>query len=575
MKILDNTQESILEMERNTLNQLQVLLENFGISKEDLQTLHESIQQADDFFLLVVVGEFNAGKSRLINALLGEPLLKEGVTPTTTAINLIRYGEQPERSGMKNNVNLFFAPVELLKEISIVDTPGTNAIIREHEAITAQFVPRSDLILFITSADRPFTESERLFLEKIHAWGKKIILILNKIDLFETPEDREEVIQFIKDNAQKLLGLTPVIFPVSARDALDAKQGAPEKWNRSQFEALESYITDSLDETGKLKLKLANPIGVGINLACRYTDVIKARLKLLSSDLALITNLEAQIEAYTNEILEDFEYRMTDIEKVLFKMEKRSQTFFNEKMKIFNIFDLTDKKYMRRTFEKEVIADVPSQITLKVDQLIDWMVTRNLQQWHAMSEYLDESRQRLSKSPAAKPSLGNFNLNREMILNTISQKTNTVIEGFDKEQEARKIAEQAQNTVAATAAMEAGAVGLGALITALATTAAADVTGIVLASVMAIIGFLVIPARKKKAIKESNEKISALRIQLIEALREEFTQQIRHSTDQFKSALAPYTRYVRAEHEKLTAFESQITALHATLLTLKTKVEDL
>jgi small GTP-binding protein len=521
------------------------------------------------------VGEFNAGKSRLINALLGESLLKEGVTPTTTTINLIRYGEQPERSGMENNVNLYFAPVELLKEISIVDTPGTNAIIREHEAITNQFVPRSDLILFITSADRPFTESERLFLEKIHAWGKKVILILNKIDLFETPEDREEVIQFIQDNARQLLGISPVIFPVSARDALEAKKGAPEKWEGSQFEALESYINESLDEIGKLKLKLANPIGVGINLANRYGEVIKARLALLSSDLSLIANLDAQINAYTREMLEDFEYRMTDIEKVLFKMEKRSQQFFNEKMKIFNIFDLTDKKYMRRTFEKEVIADVPKQISLKVDQLIDWMVTRNLEQWHIMNEYLDESRQRLSTSPAAKPSLGNFNLNREMILNTVTQKTNTVIEGFDKKQESSKIAEQAQNTVAATAAMEVGAVGLGALITALATTAAADVTGIVLASVMAIIGFLVIPARKKKAIKESSEKISALRIQLIEALSEEFTKQIQQSTNQFKSALAPYTRYVRAEYEKLTSYDSEITTLQSTLLTLKAKVEDL
>jgi predicted GTPase len=51
--------------------------------------------------------------------------------------------------------------------MSIVDTPGTNAIVREHEALTSQFVPRSDLVLFITSADRPFTESEKIFLQHI------------------------------------------------------------------------------------------------------------------------------------------------------------------------------------------------------------------------------------------------------------------------------------------------------------------------------------------------------------------------------------------------------------------------
>ena len=66
------------------------------------------------------------------------------------------------------------APVEMLREINIVDTPGTNAVRREHEALTREFVPRSDLVLFITSADRPFTESERAFLQSIREWGKKV-----------------------------------------------------------------------------------------------------------------------------------------------------------------------------------------------------------------------------------------------------------------------------------------------------------------------------------------------------------------------------------------------------------------
>ena len=75
-----------------------------------------------------------------------------------------------------------------------MDTPGTNAIIREHEEITTQFIPRSDLILFVTSADRPYTESERQFLEKIQAWGKKIVLVINKIDILEGAEAVKEII---------------------------------------------------------------------------------------------------------------------------------------------------------------------------------------------------------------------------------------------------------------------------------------------------------------------------------------------------------------------------------------------
>ena len=70
-----------------------------------------------------------------------------------------------------------------------MDTPGTNAVLREHEALTREFVPRSDLVLFVTSADRPFTESERAFLEAIRDWGKKIVVVVNKIDILETEDD--------------------------------------------------------------------------------------------------------------------------------------------------------------------------------------------------------------------------------------------------------------------------------------------------------------------------------------------------------------------------------------------------
>ena len=97
-----------------------------------------------------------------------------------------------------------------------MDTPGTNAIIREHEAITSEFVPRSDLVLFVTSADRPFTETERVFLEQVRGWGKKVIIVINKIDILEGEPQLEEVRAFVADNARALLGVSPEIFP-SAR----------------------------------------------------------------------------------------------------------------------------------------------------------------------------------------------------------------------------------------------------------------------------------------------------------------------------------------------------------------------
>ena len=164
-------------------------------------TLERSISQLDDLFLLVMVGEFNAGKSAVINALLGEKLLKEGVTPTTSQINILRFGPEAERRPVEEGHEVITLPVELLSEVSIVDTPGKNAIIRQHEELTRHFVPRADLVLFITSVDRPFTESERRFMEQISDWGKKVVIVLNKVDLLQDVEELAQVETFEMENA--------------------------------------------------------------------------------------------------------------------------------------------------------------------------------------------------------------------------------------------------------------------------------------------------------------------------------------------------------------------------------------
>jgi ribosome biogenesis GTPase A len=97
MHILTDAQESLLKDARILLNDLRASLIQFGATSEDHETLAQSIHQLDELFLLVVVGEFNSGKSAFINALLGQKILKEGVTPTTTQINVLRYGETQER----------------------------------------------------------------------------------------------------------------------------------------------------------------------------------------------------------------------------------------------------------------------------------------------------------------------------------------------------------------------------------------------------------------------------------------------------------------------------------------------
>jgi|SRR5215217_1629414 len=167
MQSLDKRWRGIVDRERTLLERLVKFLEDFGALSEDSSLVRRKLADVEELFLLVVGGEFNSGKSAFINSLLGVTLAEEGVTPTTDRITVLRYGEQPAEHERREGILEKEHPSEFLRLVAIVDTPGTNAIIRHHEELSRGFVPRSDLVLFVTSADRPFTESEREYLELI------------------------------------------------------------------------------------------------------------------------------------------------------------------------------------------------------------------------------------------------------------------------------------------------------------------------------------------------------------------------------------------------------------------------
>ena len=573
MRILSETQENLLTEERALLSNLRVALVKFGATEEDQKTLEDSIAQLDDFFLLVVVGEFNAGKSAFINALLGQTILREGVTPTTTRVNVLRHGDAETRQVESEHLHILTAPVELLENLSIVDTPGTNAIIREHEIITNRFVPRADLVLFVTSADRPFSESERAFLERIRDWGKKVIVVLNKVDLLQSDTDLTEVETFIRENAQKLLGIAPEIFPVSARLALQAKQGQPQLWEQSRFEPLETYIQRNLDEESRVRLKLLNPLGVGEHLVGRYLEVVNERLDLLQEDFSALEDIERQLKIYEEDMRRDFEFRMSDIEKILYEMEERGQDYFDDTIRLARVVDLMKKERIQREFEQKVITDVPTQIDVRVGEMIDWLVESDLRQWQAVTEHLAERRREHKERIVGGSGVGAFHSERERLLDGVGRAAREVVEGYDKTREAQKIAADVQSAVAAAAVLEIGAVGLGVIITTIATTVALDVTGILMASGLAILGLFIIPAKRRQAKKEMRTKIAEMRETLIKSLREQFNREIQRSLRNIEDAIAPYSRFVRAEREKLTETSESLTAFKEQMERLRGRIE--
>ncbi|MCX6046496.1 MAG: dynamin family protein [Chloroflexi bacterium] len=593
-RLLTQEQDQLLRQERDLLEELRVHLARLDAAEEDLALLKRSLQQMDEFFLLVVVGEFNAGKTAFLNALLGSRLLQEGVTPTTDNIHVLRYGESFNQQPNGDDYLLIQVPVDWLREVSLVDTPGTNAVIQRHQQITEHFVPRSDLVLFVTSADRPFSESERTFLEHIRQWGKKIVIIVNKIDLMPEAADRQQILDFVRTNARNLLGVEPQIFAVSTRLALQAKQDAKtaaplvadsvftsghppidsELWAASQFGPLEHFITEQLDATERLRLKLENPLGIATRLLDRYQQVIDNRLELLKGDVQTLDVIDEQVAAYESDMRRDFKYQLSHVDNILYEMAERGDRFFDESMRLGRIFDLINSAKLRGDFEREVIANTGRQIESQVSELIDWIVDKDYAQWRAVMEYLNRRAKQHSEQMVGEVG-SNFESTRQNLLASVGREAQHVVDSYDREAESLKLVQEVQRAIIQTAAVEVGALGLGALLVVLMHTTLLDFTGVLGASAIAALGLYVLPYRRAKIKTDLRERIGQLREQLNTAMSRQFEKEMSDSIQRLREAIAPYTRFVRVERDKLEQLDNSLQTVETQVAQIRSTVKKL
>jgi small GTP-binding protein len=577
LRVLDRRQEALVERERALLGRLADFLVGFGAPGEDVEISRRALSDLEELFLLVIVGEFNSGKSAFVNALLGAEVSKEGVTPTTDTITLLRYADEPEERERRDGVLERGHPNEFLREVAIVDTPGTNAIIRHHEELSRGFVPRSDLVIFVTSSDRPLTESERGYLELVRDWGKKIVLVVNKADLLGEEEKVAQVRRFVEEGLRSALGLSPPIFFVSSLLARRGK-AATSAMERdalmgvSGFGDLEAYIHDLLDEEGRVRLKLQSPLGPVEELARRYRGAVEERLNLLEEDFRTSENVEAQLALYREDMERDFEARLAEIENIVLKMAERGDEWLEENIRLLNVRELFREEKVRRRFEREVVADTEGLIDERVDELVDWMVERNYRQWRTVVEYVERRRNARYDEEMIGEVRDHFEHDRGKLLRSVGKTAQDVVGGYDRERESELLANSIQTAVARTAAIEAGALGIGAVVVALATTRFLDATGVIAAAIIAGYGLFVLPNRRRKARQDFREKTDALRRRLGEVVRRQFETELSRSVEGMREAIAPYTRFVRTEHARMSRAGEDLAGIDDEVQALKGEI---
>ncbi|HZQ05123.1 MAG TPA: dynamin family protein [Anaerolineae bacterium] len=565
--ILTDAQADLLRQEKKYLTDLYATLSELKRQPADLDALQDAIVRLEELFLIVVVGEFNAGKSALINALLGTKVLEEGAIPTTTRVTLVRYGDAVSQSVSPEDIAQVTYPLELLKEINIVDTPGTNAVIRKHEELTRDFIPRSDLVLFVTSADRPFTESERQFIEHIREWGKKIVLVINKRDLLEDEKSTQEVKRFVASNATSILGVTPELFFVSAkREYVDGKLSGG-------MEELNQYIRSWLDQSARLKVKFSTPLGVAEQMLKRSEANLKQEQDQLAQDIETAEHVEHEVESYEKEIRGELEPRIAEVDNLLYRLEARGVDFFDQNIRLTKITDLARGDKFRAMFEQQVLTGVPQEIDNRTRAVVDWLVEKDLREWQNVLTYLQ--RRKISSDELVGQVTTTFDMRRQALLTAATEAAQNVVASYDAEKESREIGAHVENAVAQTALAEAGAVGLGTLVTVAVTSAAFDVTGILLAGVIAVLGLFIIPYKRQQAKDRFKEKIQDLRTRLGNVLRAQFNAEADRTITRIKEGVAPYVRYIRGEKERLVATDAKLVNARNGLQSLQERVERL
>jgi hypothetical protein len=345
-------------------------------------------------------------------------------------------------------------------------------------------------------------------------------------------------------------------------------------WAASRFGPLEEYIFTTLDEEGRVRLKLLSPLGVGERITGKYLQVADERLTILRDDLATIDNIERQLATYQEDMRRQFAYHLTRVENVIARMLQRGDAFFEETIRIGRVFDLLNKDKIRGDFERQVVANTEEQIDTVVDELIDWMVEQDLRIWQSVTDYIDRRRLTQYEEGLIGEIGGQFRYDRRSLLESVTKRTQEEVDRYDLDAEANQLAESVRNAVATVAVAEAGAVGLGALVVAAASTVAIDVTGILAASLLAGLGLFVLPNKRRQAKRDFHAKAEELEQRLVEVMREQFEHELARSMDRVREAIAPYTRFVRSQYDHLELMRTELTAVDNDMRALRHRIGD-
>lgn len=483
--------------------------------------LHTLRTQLDQPFAIFICGEFNSGKSSLINSLAGEVVAEVGVLPTTREIQTAESRRFP---------GLVF-----------VDSPGTNSISAGHEEVTSRYLERSDFVLFVTSIERPLSDSEVRFLEIVtKRWSRPIIVAVNKCDQLEDADIRK-VVEFVRSGLAARLGVEPAIYPVSAKSNVGVRE-------------LENALVSLLSGREKVFAKLLAPL----NTATVYLRDIAGRLHSAQERCRRELETFDQIRDRCRRRLRESDIYLEGVTakgRALFEdLSRRIGHLIDERFGFFDI--LRAKVFGREQRMRGAVLDILEQMSFETR--VSAVTSEAAERVMTVKALLLGDVGELVRG-AALPERGLV----------ITGAANSSIDATKIAEDLRRASEAGMNKFLALSGA-AAASGIGAKI---AVASTFEATAMVLMVALGAVSLRMFPREKRKVKEKIESDFRALADNFASSLSREMTAVLSDVTNSISSAYEDDETRARAEIGRLETLTTRVTASEALATDVRRQVE--
>ncbi|MFK7770755.1 MAG: dynamin family protein [Saprospiraceae bacterium] len=543
------------------------------ISHSELEKVVSDLRnRINEPFMFVIVGEVKVGKSSFVNALLGsgKEICKVSPAPMTDTIQQIIYGEKEETIMVSPFLKKITQPVEILKEIAIVDTPGTNTIVDQHQEITERFIPASDLIVFVFESKNPYRQSAWDFFNFIHDdWRKKIIFVLQQKDLMPE-EDLQVNIKGVHDYAVKKGIVNPNIFAVSAKLELENNHEA------SGYLPLRDFIKENITGGKAPGLKLQNNIATSKNINERISSGVNDRKKQWESDVVfrkdITQTLDEQSVKSSTQVDQLVENLLSAYDRITYKKQtelSNGLSFFSLlRRQISSIFSKKEnpQKWLNDladSFDQELNSELKNKLN---DGVVD--IADSIQQMGKMIDLKIQNSQTILKN------------NHDIFSDIAERRSNVLIDlqktfsSFMSKSENftdQELFGDKENLVPNLAA-GSGIAAVGIILSTFLSGMVADVTGGILTTVGLLFAGVSMGKKKRQVLGSFKEAIASGRLRLDNEVTEKLKTYIANIKGKIDANFHGFDELIETEEKQIEVLEQKHQSIETRLDELEKQV---